>query len=118
MIEKNTDTTIFNYPNQETDLSHKWKIENSEKKWFWKNTKNIGPAKTSSATGNPGTISLPRIADSLTYIETSSINSGSERVFCCFEGSGKIQVTNRTFSYARFSFLTNNSKKIDGRLQD
>ena len=48
------------------------------------------------------------------YIETSSGIHGSD-VFCSFERTDIIQITNITFYYKRFSILTNNSLKSMGR---
>ena len=50
------------------------------------------------------------------YIETSSGNHGNI-VFCSFERTDIIQITNITFYYNRFSILTNNSLKAMGRFR-
>ena len=50
------------------------------------------------------------------YIETSSNNNGDD-VFVSWESIDKIQITNITFYYKRFSILTNNSLKSMGRFR-
>ena len=52
------------------------------------------------------------------YIETSSNKHGLETVFVSFEGTDIIQISNITFYYNRFSFLTNDSKKSIGRVRN
>ena len=48
------------------------------------------------------------------YIETGSGNHGNN-VFCSFERTDIIQITNITFYHNRFSILTNDSLKSMGR---
>ena len=50
------------------------------------------------------------------YIETSSGNHGNN-VFCSFERTDTIQITNITFYYNRFSILTNKNLKAMGRFR-
>ena len=50
------------------------------------------------------------------YIETSSNNHGNN-VFVSWERIDIIQITNITFSYKRFSILTDDSKKSMGRFR-
>ena len=50
------------------------------------------------------------------YIETSSGNHGNN-VFCSFERTDILQITNITFYYNRFSILTNNNLKTKGRFR-
>ena len=50
------------------------------------------------------------------YIETSS-NTHGNIVFCSFERTDIIQISNITFYYNRFSILTNDSKKSMGRFR-
>ena len=70
----------------------------------------IRSTKTNSPTGDSGATSLPPIGDSFMYIETSSNNNG-DKVFCSWERSDNIQISNETFYYNRFSILTNDSLK-------
>ena len=51
------------------------------------------------------------------YIETSSNNHGHESVFVSWERTDNIQISNITFSYNRFSILTNDSLKSMGRFR-
>ena len=60
--------------------------------------------------------SLPPIADSFKYIETSSNNHGNN-VFVSFERTDKNQISNISFYYKRFSILTNDSLKSLGRFK-
>ena len=50
------------------------------------------------------------------YMETSSGNHGNN-VFCSFERTDIIQITNITFYYNRFSILTYDNLKAMGRLR-
>ena len=50
------------------------------------------------------------------YIETTSGNH-RKIVFCSFERTNIIQITNITFYYNRFSILTNDSLKSMGRFR-
>ena len=49
-------------------------------------------------------------------IETSSNNHG-DNVFCSFERTDIMKITNITFYYDRFSILTDDSKKSMGRFR-
>ena len=57
----------------------------------------IKTTKTNSPTGEKGATSLPPIGDSVMHTETSSNTSGSDNVFCSFERTDFIQITNITF---------------------
>ena len=92
---------------------------------YWKNVCNdknnngkirnfIKSTKTNSPTGNSGATSLPPIGTAFMYIETSSGNHGNI-VFCSFERTDIIQITNITSYYNRFSILTENNLKAMGR---
>ena len=72
--------------------------------------------KTNSPTGNSGATTLPPIGDSFMYLETSSKNHGNN-VFCSFERTDIIQISNITFYYNRFSILTDDSLKSMGRFR-
>ena len=61
-------------------------------------------------------MSLPPIGTAFMYIETSSGNHG-DNVFCSFERTAIIQITNITFYYHRFSILYNDSLKSMGRFR-
>ena len=50
------------------------------------------------------------------YTKTNSGNHGNN-VFCSFERTDIIQITNKTFYYNRFSILTNNNLKAMGRFR-
>ena len=50
------------------------------------------------------------------YIDTTSNNHGNN-VFVSFERTDIIQISNITFSYNRFSILTNDSLKSMGRFR-
>ena len=70
----------------------------------------IKSTRTKSPTGYSGATSLPPIGNSFMYNETSSNNHGN-KVFVSFERTDKIQISNITFYYNRFSVLTSNSIK-------
>ena len=71
--------------------------------------------KTNPASSHSGATSLPPIGNSFLYIEKSSNNHGN--VFVSFERTDIIQISNITFYYNRFSFLTNDSLKSMGRFR-
>ena len=98
-----------------SDLLQKWKIINNKKNET-KLSKFLRSTKTSSSTGESGVTSIPPIGSSFLYIETSSNNHGSN-VFCSFELTDIIQITNITFHYNRFSILTNDLLKSMGRFR-
>ena len=88
-----------------------WKIICNDKNNNGKLTNFIKTTKSNSPTGDLGATSLPPIATAFMYIETSSGNHGNN-VFCSFERTDIIQITNLTFYYNRFSILTNNLKAM------
>ena len=94
---------------------------------YWKNICNdknnngkiqnyIKSTKTNSPTGDSGASSLPPIGSAFMYIETSS-GIHENIVFCSFERTDIIQITNITFYYKSFSILTNNNLKAMGRFR-
>ena len=76
----------------------------------------IKSTKTNSPTPDSGAMSLLPIGTAFMYIETSSGNHG-DNVFCSFERTDIIQITNITFYYNRFSILYNDSLKSMGRFR-
>ena len=112
-----TDTTEIKFPFIGSDLLQKWNIK-------CKNTINdskvgnfIKSTITNSPTGYSGSTNLPPIGNSFLYIETSSNDHGSDKIFVSFERTDIIQITNITFYYNRFSILTNDSIKPIGRFR-
>ena len=101
-----TDVTNIKKGNTGSSVFPYWKIicndtnNNGKIKNFVKST------KTKSPTSDSGATSLPPIGNAFLYIEISSGNHGNI-VFCSFERTDIIQITNITFYYNRFSFLTN-----------
>ena len=110
---QSTETTIMKAPNsggyilQLRKIKCKDEINNGKIQNFIKST------KTNSPTGDSGATSLPPIGCAFKYIDTSSANHGNN-VFCSFERTDIIQITNITFCYNRFSNLTNNNLKAMG----
>ena len=94
-----------------------WKIICNDKNNNGKKTNFIKSTKTKSPTGDSGATSLPPIGTAFKYIETSSGNHRNN-VFCSFERTDIIRITNLTFFYNRFSNLTNNSLKAMGRFRN
>ena len=111
------DTTEIKYPNIGSDLLQKWNIKCNNKNNVSKVGDFIKSTKTNSPTDHSGASSLPPIGNSFMHIETSSNNHGHERVFVSWERTDIIQISNITFYYNRFSFLTNESKKSMGRFR-
>ena len=86
-------------------LLQNWFIKCSDKNGYGKIQNFIRSRKTNSPSSHSGATSLPPIGDSFMYMETSSNNHGNN-VFCSWEGTDNIQITNRIFYYNRFSILT------------
>ena len=87
-----------------------WKIfcddkNNSDKISNFKKT-----SKTNSPTTDSGATSLPPLGTAFMYMETS-FNKNENIVFCSFERTDIIQITNITFYYNRYSILTDHSNK-------
>ena len=96
---------LQNWFNKCNDINNNGKIQN-----FMKST------KTSSLTGDSGATALPPIGTAFMYKEISSGNQG-HNVFCSFERTDIIQITNITFYYNSFSILPNDSLKSMGRFR-
>ena len=73
-----------------------WKIICNDKNNIGKIQNFIKSIKTNSPTGDSGATRLPPIGNAFMYIETSSGNHG-KNVFCSFERTNIIQITNKTF---------------------
>ena len=93
-----------------------WKIICNDKNNNGKIQNFIKSTKINSPTGGSGATILPPIGSAFMYIEISSSNHGNI-VFCSFERTDFIQITNITFYYYRFSILTNDSLKAMGRFR-
>ena len=94
-----TDTTIIRAPNNGGYLLRNWVMI---KLIMVKYQTLIKKTKTNPPTGDSGATSSPATGDSFMYIETTSNNNG-DNVFCSFERTDNIQISNITFSYNRFS---------------
>ena len=105
------DTTEIKYPNIGGHLFEKWKINCNNKNNQSRITDFIKSTKTNSPTSYPWATTLHPKGNSPMYIETSSNIHGDEGVFVSFERTSIIQISNISFYYNRFSFLTNESKK-------
>ena len=108
-----TDNTIIETGYSGSGVLPNWNIICNDKNGNGKLSKFIKSRKTNSPTEDSGAISLPPIGNSFMYIETSS-NNHRASVFVSLEWTD-IQITNTTFYYKRFSYLTNdNLKSING----
>ena len=97
-----TDTTIMKHPNNSGYLLPNWRIFCNDRNNSGKIQNFIRSTKTSSPTGNSGATVIPPIGDSFRYLETSGNNFGSN-VFCTWERTDVIQISNFIFYYNRFS---------------
>ena len=97
-----TDTTIMKHPNNSGYLLPNWRIFCNDRSNNGKIQNFIRSTKTSSSTANSGSNVIPPIGDSFMYIVTSGNNFG-ENVFCSWERTDIIQISNITFYYNRFS---------------
>ena len=111
-----TDTTIIKHPNTSCYLLQIWIIKSNDRNNNGKIQNFIKSTKTDSPTGYSGSTSLPPIANSFMYLETSSNNHGNN-VFVSFKRTDSIQISNITYYYNRFSILTNASLKSMGRFR-
>ena len=89
-----------------------WKIVFNDKINSGKIQNFIKSTKTNSPTSESGATSKPPIGTAFLYIETSSGNHANN-VFCSFERTDFIQITNITFYNNRFSISTNNNIKAN-----
>ena len=96
-----TDTTVIKNGNTGNDVLPYWKIICNDKNNNGKTSNFIKSTKTNSPTDQSGAISNPPIGSAFIYIETSADNYGNN-VFCSFERTDIIQITNITFYYNRF----------------
>ena len=112
-----TGATLIKSVNSGKDYLQNWVVKCADKNNDGKISCFIRSTKTSSPTSSSGSTISPPIDNSFMSIETSSGNSGSDNVFCSFERTDFIQITNITFNYNRFSFLTNDSLKLTGRFR-
>ena len=110
------DATLFVYPNTGGYLLQNWVKKCIDKNNAGKIQNFVKSTKTNSPTGSSGATSLPPISDSFMYIETSSNNHGTN-VFCIWDRTDIIQVSNITIYYSRFSILTNDSLKAMPRFR-
>ena len=111
-----TDITTMKAGNTGGYLLPYWKIICNDKNNNGKIQNFVKSTKTNTPTGDSGPTILPPIGSAFMYIETSSANHGNN-VFCSFERTNFIQITNITFYHNRFSTLTNNNLKAMGRFR-
>ena len=97
-----TDTTTMKNSINGGYLLPSWRIFCNDRNNNGKIQNFIRSTKTSSPTNNSGATVIPPIGDSFMYIETSSNNFGPN-VFCSWERTDIIQISNITFYYNRFS---------------
>ena len=112
-----TDITTMKAGNTGGYLLPYWKIICNDKNNNGKIQNFIKSTKTNSPTSDSGAMSLPPTGNAFMYIETSSSNHGHNRVFVSWERTDIIEITNITFYYNRFSFLTKKSLKAMGRFR-
>ena len=112
-----TDITVIKYPNTAADVLQNWYIKCNDKNNNGKIQNFIKSTKTNSPSNHSGATGLPPIGNAFMYIETSGSNSGSHVIYCSWERTDIIQITNITFYYNRHSILINDNKKSMGRLQ-
>ena len=109
------DTIVIKHSNTGGYLLQKWKIECNDKNNSGKIQNFIQSSISNSPTGDSGAESIPPIGDSFMYVETSGNNNG-EGVFCSWERTDLIHISNITFYYNRFS-TSNASLRRMGRFR-
>ena len=98
-----TDSTIIKSGNSGISVLPYWKIICNDKNNNGKISNFIKLTRTNSPTGDSGSTSIPPIGNAFMYIETSGGNYKYDHIFCSFERTDIIQITNITFYYNRFS---------------
>ena len=97
------DTTIIEHGNTGVNLLQKWDIKCNAKNGTGDIHRFIKSTRTSSPTSDSGATSLPPIGDAFMYIETSGGNHGAN-IFCSFERTDNIQISNITSIIMDFQF--------------
>ena len=97
-----TDTTIIKFPINGAYLLQNWRIFCNDRNNSGKLNTFIRSTKTNSPTSNSGSTVIPPVGNAFMYVETSSNNFG-ENVFCSWESTDIVQISNITFYYNRFS---------------
>ena len=110
------DTTIIISPNTCGYLLQNWVIKCNDKNINGKIQFFLRSTKTNSPSSNNGAETLPPIGNAFMYIETSSNNHGNN-VFCSWERTDIIQISNITFYYNSYLILTNGLLKSMGRFR-
>ena len=95
------DTTVIKYPNNGGYLLQNWNIKCNDKNGNGKIQNFVKSTKTHSITSQSGATSLSPIGDSFMCIETSGGIFGN-KVFCSWERTDIIQLTNISFYYTRY----------------
>ena len=102
-----TNETILKYPNAGSYLLPLWRIVCNDRNKNGKQNNFVKSSKTSSPTADSGATSLAPIGGAFMYIETSGNNNNQNNnganVFVTLQRTDKIQITNITFYYNRFS---------------
>ena len=109
---KMTDITIIIYPNTGGYLLQNWLVNCNDKNNNSKIQNFIRSTKTTSGTANSGAGSLPPIGRAFMYIESSGANHGYDHIFCSWERTDKLQITNITYCYNKFSITDPDLKNI------
>ena len=97
-----TESSILKNSNTGVHLLPSWRIFCNDRNNNGKINNFIRSTKINSPTSNSGATVIPPIGDSFMYIETGVNNFGSN-VFCSWERTDIIQISNIAFYYNRFS---------------
>ena len=97
-----TDLTVMKYPNNSGYLLQNWHIRCNDKNYNGKISNFIKSSKTGSPTSESGATSLPPIGTAFMHIESSGNNNGN-KVFCSFDRTDIINISNIIFYYNRYS---------------
>ena len=109
----NTDTTIIGAPNTGKDLLQRWNINCNDKNSNSQIGNFVKSTKRNSPTDESGATVLTPMGNSFMYIETSS-DDITKTANVILKRTDVIQITNFSFSYNRFSILTDDSLKSMG----
>ena len=105
------DTTIIQNGNTGGYVLQNWLIECLDSKGSGKISNFKKTTETNSSTSDAGATSVPPIGNAFMYIETSSNNNG-ENVFCSWERTYLIHISNNTFYSNRFTTQSINHRRM------
>ena len=97
------DTIVIKYPNQGRCLLHQWNVKCNDQIDSGEKTNFTESSKTNTPTRTEGAKNVHPIVSSFVYTEMSGEIFRSN-VYCTFERTGLIQISDISFYYIRYSY--------------